>query len=115
MHLNNYLVLIIEIICLEYCSSRLLRWKMWNANATLLSPSDDKMFQTNSILREIYFMRKQQASLFKYKTYAHMSMITKMADSLEEVYDTFNILLESGKISFLIFYFLVFIFSNIKL
>ncbi|KAF7397958.1 hypothetical protein HZH68_009180 [Vespula germanica] len=82
---------------LEYCSSRILRWKMWKANATLLSPSDDKMFQTNTILREIYYMRKQQANLFKYKTYAHMSMITKMAGSLEEVYDTFNILLESAR------------------
>lgn len=82
---------------------------MWKANATLLSPSDDKMFQTNTILREIYYMRKQQANLFKYKTYAHMSMITKMAGSLEEVYDTFNILLESGK-SFLIFHLLFFIF-----
>ncbi|KAI4497021.1 hypothetical protein M0802_007767 [Mischocyttarus mexicanus] len=82
---------------LECCSNRSLRWKMWHSNATFLSPSDEKMFQTSSLLKEIYFMRKQQAKLFKYKSYAHMSMIKKITNNLEEVYNTFDILLNSAR------------------
>ncbi|KAK2577031.1 hypothetical protein KPH14_011990 [Odynerus spinipes] len=82
---------------LEYCSNRGLRWKMWETDATLLAPSDDKQFQTNIILGEVYFMHKQQAHVFGYKSYAHMSMETKMAKSLDDVYNTFDILLQSAR------------------
>ncbi|XP_043503833.1 probable cytosolic oligopeptidase A [Polistes fuscatus] len=82
---------------LEYCSSRALRWRMWRTNVVLLSPSDDKTFQTGGILREIYSMRKQQAALFKYESYTHMNMITKMTNNLEEVMNTFDVLLDSAR------------------
>ncbi|XP_015183761.1 PREDICTED: probable cytosolic oligopeptidase A [Polistes dominula] len=82
---------------LECCSSRTLRWKLWRINATLLSPLDDKIFHTGHILKEIYSMRKQQAALFKYKSYSHMNMITKMNNNLDEVYNTFDILLDSAR------------------
>lgn len=82
---------------LEYCSNRILRWKMWETDAALLSPSEDRMFQTNTILHEIYFLHKQKAQVFGYKSFAHMSMETKMAKSLDEVYGTFDILLQNAR------------------
>ncbi|XP_076243592.1 uncharacterized protein LOC143184898 isoform X2 [Calliopsis andreniformis] len=81
---------------MEYCPDRTLRWKVWDANVTRGSILHDKSVQTSTVLEEIRFERNKRAKLLGYKTYVDLSMETKMAGSLENVYQTLDSLLETA-------------------
>ncbi|XP_013794444.1 probable cytosolic oligopeptidase A [Limulus polyphemus] len=67
---------------MKFCSDRLLRWNIWNANVTLASATSQDV--NNSIeIEEIRSVRKEQAKLLGYNNFAQMSMETKMAGNVE--------------------------------
>ncbi|KZC14840.1 Oligopeptidase A, partial [Dufourea novaeangliae] len=82
---------------MEYCPDHSLRWKVWEADVTKGSVLQEKLLQTSTLLEEIREQRKKRAKVLGYKTYADLSMETKMAGSLENIYNTFDILLETAR------------------
>lgn len=82
---------------LEYCPDHNLRWNIWQADTRLCSGQNDKALETSVHLEEIRYLRRQQANLLGYNTYVDMSMETKMAGSLENVYKMLEKLLEVAK------------------
>ncbi|CAK9815319.1 Probable cytosolic oligopeptidase A [Anthophora plagiata] len=82
---------------MEYCPNRDLRWKVWREDVTKASVIHDKTVQTSSLLERIRQQRNQTANMLGYKTYADLSMQSKMAASVENVYNTFNILLATAR------------------
>ncbi|XP_015601630.1 probable cytosolic oligopeptidase A [Cephus cinctus] len=82
---------------LEYCPDRELRWKVWQENNLRSSLANDKLLQTSTPLEEIRYRRNDRAKLLGYKSYVHLSMETKMAGSLETVYNVLDTLLETAR------------------
>ncbi|XP_053678192.1 uncharacterized protein LOC128728589 [Anopheles nili] len=70
---------------LEYCGDRTHRWNLWQADTRKCSIHTDKSLENSSHLEAIRALRKRQAKLLGYETFAHMSMETKMAGSVETV------------------------------
>ncbi|XP_034946729.1 probable cytosolic oligopeptidase A [Chelonus insularis] len=82
---------------LELCPSRELRWNVWQANVGRCSMLSDSSIHTSSLLEDIRTYRIEQAKLLGYKSYSHMSMETKIAPSLENVYQVMNSLLKIAR------------------
>lgn len=83
---------------LEYCPERQLRWNVWQAATRLASQHGDKSELNNSVcLETIRRLRDDEAKLLGYPTYAHLSMETKMAGSLESVENMLSFLLKKAK------------------
>ncbi|XP_012281153.1 probable cytosolic oligopeptidase A [Orussus abietinus] len=82
---------------LEYCPDRDMRLNIWEANVTRSSLYNDSSLQTSTPLEEIRFMKTEQAQILGYKHYAHMSMETKMAGSLDVVYNFLDTLLATAR------------------
>ncbi|CAK9828731.1 Probable cytosolic oligopeptidase A [Anthophora retusa] len=82
---------------MEYCPNRDLRWKVWKADVTKASVLHDKAVQTSTLLERIRQQRNQAANILGYKTFADLSMQSKMAGSVENVYNTFNTLLATAR------------------
>ncbi|CAL7941023.1 unnamed protein product [Xylocopa violacea] len=83
---------------MEYCPDRALRLKVWEANVIKASVLyHDRSVHTSSLLEEIRARRIQQANILGYKTFVDLSMETKMAGSVENVYNTLNNLLATAR------------------
>ncbi|KAG6460645.1 probable cytosolic oligopeptidase A [Manduca sexta] len=82
---------------MEYCSDRELRWNAWQAHVQRCSNYVNKEIETGNNLDSIRRLRGEQAQILGYETFADMSMETKMAGSVENVYTIFDKLLESAR------------------
>lgn len=82
---------------MEYCPDSNIRWNMWQAMVNRCSGYNDKETTTSINMEEIRFFRRQQAKILGYKSYAEMSMETKMAGSIENVQNTLHKLLEYAR------------------
>ncbi|XP_066600510.1 uncharacterized protein [Prorops nasuta] len=80
----------------EYCSDRKIRYKVWDAGVTQNSTLKEHELQISTALEEIRHQRFEQAELCNFKTYADMSMKTKMAGSVDNVYKFLDTLLQSA-------------------
>lgn len=85
-------------INLEHCPDRSLRSKVWDADVTKVSVFQDKVPHTSTLVEEIRYKRTRQAKLLGYDKYTDLSMETKMAGNLQNVYHTLDTLLKIGKI-----------------
>ncbi|XP_078046938.1 uncharacterized protein LOC144475186 [Augochlora pura] len=82
---------------MEYCPDTSLRWRVWEADVTKVSILQERLLQNSTLLEEIRYQRTRRAQLVGYKTYADLSMETKMAGNVENVYRTLNTLLETAR------------------
>ena len=72
---------------LTYAENRALREKIYrayNTRASELGPDAGK-WDNAPVMEEILKLRKEKAQLLGFKTYAHLSLATKMAESPEQV------------------------------
>eukprot|EP00092_Neocalanus_flemingeri_P019582 GFUD01021214.1.p1 GENE.GFUD01021214.1~~GFUD01021214.1.p1 ORF type:complete len:771 (+),score=230.50 GFUD01021214.1:151-2463(+) len=70
---------------LEYCPDRRLRWNAYNAYTVRGSRSSDVYLNVAGHVKDIRQHRLDQALVLGYYNYAEMSMVTKMAASVENV------------------------------
>ncbi|KAK0163532.1 hypothetical protein PV327_007205 [Microctonus hyperodae] len=82
---------------LEYCPDRELRYITWHANATRGAIAGETLLRTSSELEDVRDYRMKQAKIFGYKSYAHMSMETKVAGNLDNVYSVMDNLLATAR------------------
>lgn len=82
---------------MQYCPDRDLRWNAWQAHVQRCSGYANKEIETATNLENIRRLRNEQASILGYETYADMSMETKMAGSVDNVYSVLDSLLESAR------------------
>ncbi|XP_038223482.1 probable cytosolic oligopeptidase A [Zerene cesonia] len=82
---------------MEYCPDPTLRWNAWQAHVQRCSGYGNKDFETSTNVQKIRGYRSDQAKMLGYDTYADMSMETKMAGSVENVYNCLDVLLESAR------------------
>lgn len=79
---------------MEYCPDSELRWNVWQAQVRRSSGYADKLLENSTHIEEIRFLRREQAKILGFKTYADISMETKMAGTVNNVKITLNKLLE---------------------
>nr|XP_033342606.1 probable cytosolic oligopeptidase A [Megalopta genalis]XP_033342607.1 probable cytosolic oligopeptidase A [Megalopta genalis]XP_033342608.1 probable cytosolic oligopeptidase A [Megalopta genalis] len=82
---------------MEYCPDNALRWRVWEADVTKASVLQDRFIQTSTLLEEIRHQRMRIAKLVGHKTYVDLSMETKMAKNVENVYHVLDTLLETAR------------------
>uniref|UniRef100_A0A0A9ZFU9 Oligopeptidase A n=3 Tax=Lygus hesperus TaxID=30085 RepID=A0A0A9ZFU9_LYGHE len=84
---------------LEYCPERNLRWNLWLAGRQVASQHMGlgNEYSNSVSLEKIRSLRRNIAKTLGYESFAHMSMETKMAGSLENVKKTLNDLLRTFK------------------
>lgn len=70
---------------MEYCEDRLERWNVWRAFNSRGS-RNDKILSCSLEIEEMRDLRNNQAKLLGYETFADMSMETKMANSIQNVF-----------------------------
>ncbi|PNF35222.1 putative cytosolic oligopeptidase A [Cryptotermes secundus] len=70
---------------LEYCPDRDMRWNVWQAYTRRASKYADPNLENSTHLEELRYLRRYQASLLGFESFAAMSMETKMAGSVEKV------------------------------
>lgn len=70
---------------LEYCPDRRLRWNAYNASTARGSPNSDVYLNVSGHVKDIRQHRLDQALVLGYYNYAELSMVTKMAASVENV------------------------------
>ncbi|XP_055385985.1 uncharacterized protein LOC129614989 [Condylostylus longicornis] len=78
---------------LKYCPDRIQRWNIWQADIRKCSQLAEKNFETSTHLEKIRGLRKRQAEVLGYKTFADMSMQTKMIKTVDNAKDLFAKLL----------------------
>jgi len=73
---------------LKYSENRELRKEIYMASTTIASDQSlgDKKFNNDLIMKKILKLRKKYANLLGYKTYADLSIATKMIKSKEKVF-----------------------------
>ncbi|KYM98497.1 Oligopeptidase A [Cyphomyrmex costatus] len=77
---------------MEYCPDRELRKAIWDADVTRCSNYQERSVQASGTLEELRSGRIEQAQRLGFKNYAEMSMETKMAGSLENLFNTLEVL-----------------------
>lgn len=82
---------------IEHCPDRALRCKVWETNVIKASVLHDKSVQTSTTLEDIRQKRNQEANMLGYKSFADLSMETKMAASVKNVYHVLNTLLATAR------------------
>lgn len=82
---------------LEYCPNHDLRWNVWQADTRKASGYNDKNLNNSVTLEEIRGFRQEQAKLLGFKTYADMSMETKMLGTVDAVEKMLGELLERAR------------------
>lgn len=82
---------------MEYCPDRMVRWNLWQALVSRGSGYGDRNIATGKNLEEIRGARQDIANTLGFKTFADMSMMTKMAGNVENVHSLINVLLEKAK------------------
>lgn len=80
-----------------YCPSRELRWNTWQAQMQRCSTYSHKELESGVHLEKIRALKQDQAKFLGYDSYVDMSMETKMAGSLENVNNVFNVLYENAR------------------
>ncbi|XP_012250703.2 probable cytosolic oligopeptidase A [Athalia rosae] len=81
----------------EYCPDSVLKQTVWKADVRRCAHFNDRFLETSTTLEHIRDYRKSKAEFLGYKSFAHMSMETKMAGSIENVYNFFDTILEIAK------------------
>lgn len=82
---------------LEYCPDRTQRWNLWQADTRKCSNHTDKALENSTHLEVIRGLRKRQAKLLGYESFAHMSMETKMVESIDYLRGTLAELLQYAR------------------
>ncbi|KAH1018599.1 hypothetical protein HUJ05_006337 [Dendroctonus ponderosae] len=82
---------------MQHCPNREIRWLLWKSNATRGSVVGEKELATSLHVEEIRFLRANIANYLGYKSYADMSMETKMAGSRSEVNRVLGLLLDRAR------------------
>lgn len=77
---------------MEYCPDRELRAAVWDADVIRCSTYQEWSVQASVTLEELRGRRIEQAKRLGYKHFAEMSMETKMAGNLENLYNTLETL-----------------------
>ncbi|KAG5324823.1 COPDA oligopeptidase, partial [Pseudoatta argentina] len=77
---------------MEYCPDRELRKAIWDADVIRCSNYQERSVQASVTLEELRSRRIEQAKRLGFKNYAEMSMETKMAGNLENLYNTLEVL-----------------------
>jgi oligopeptidase A len=72
---------------LQYADKRELREQLFRAYSTRASDLGAPEFDNSAIVRELLELRQEEASLLGLSSYAHLSLVPKMARSPEEVLD----------------------------
>jgi len=70
---------------MQYAKNRKLREDMYRAYATKASELSNKKLDNGPCINEILLLKQKLAYLLSYEDYAEMSLVTKMANSSEEV------------------------------
>ena len=70
---------------MQYADNRALRERMFHAYNTRASELGAAEFDNSSLLRELVELRHEEAALLGLPSYAHLSLLPKMAKSPEEV------------------------------
>lgn len=82
---------------LQYCPMRELRWNVWQASVRRCSNDGEKALNTSTHIEQLRSLRADQAKLLGFDSFAHMSMQTKMAGSVETVKAMIATLLLKGE------------------
>lgn len=82
---------------MEHCQDRKLRWNVWQANIIKASGFTERLLMTSVHIEEIRFLRKSQAKILGFPSFAEMSMKTKMAGSVENIQTMIGNLLASAR------------------
>ncbi|KAH0553580.1 probable cytosolic oligopeptidase A [Cotesia glomerata] len=82
---------------MQYCPDRDQRWNVWQALVSRGAQRGENTLRTSSTLEDIRDHKMEQAKLLGYKSFSHMSMETKMAGSLENIYRVMDNLLEIAR------------------
>lgn len=67
---------------MAHCSDRIQRWNVWQAYTRKASMFTERDIQNSTHIEEIRFFRREIADVLGYKSYADMSMETKMVGSV---------------------------------
>tara|TARA_B100000035_G_scaffold24868_1_gene19503 strand:- start:10256 stop:12187 length:1932 start_codon:yes stop_codon:yes gene_type:complete len=70
---------------MQYAKNRKLRKDMYRAYATKASDLSNKKLDNGPCINEILLLKKKLASLLSYENFAEMSLVSKMANSSDEV------------------------------
>jgi oligopeptidase A len=70
---------------MQYGTDRALRETLHRAYATRASELGDPALDNTAVMRELLELRREEAQLLGHPTYAHLSLVPKMADSPEQV------------------------------
>lgn len=89
-HADGYLLTLdppVVQAVLSYCDDRDLREELWRAYAYLASPLDTTKgkFDNTEVAQRIYELKTKKAKLLGYKNHAELSLVTKMAETPEQV------------------------------
>ncbi|CAK1544875.1 unnamed protein product [Leptosia nina] len=82
---------------MQYCPEQTLRWNTWQAHVQRCSGYSNKDLETSTHVEQIRKFRTQQANILGFETYADMSMETKMAGSVESIYNCLDTLRNSAR------------------
>ncbi len=72
---------------MQYGSDRALRELLYRAYVTRASELGDPALDNSAAMRELLQLRREEAQLLGMPSYAHLSLVPKMADSPEQVLD----------------------------
>lgn len=84
---------------LEYCPDQVLRFTVWEDYVKFISMEYDQWLQASINIEGIRINRNKYAQALGYKHYAEMSMETKMAENLDNVYNALNTVVEVGTLT----------------
>ena len=70
---------------MQYAEDRALREQLYGAWARRASELGDARFDNSAVMREIVLLRQEEAGLLGHPSYAHLSLVPKMARTPEEV------------------------------
>ena len=70
-----------------HASDRELRRALYTAHATLASELGDPGFDNSATMREMLELRREAAALLGHASYAHLSLVPKMAESPAQVFE----------------------------
>lgn len=70
---------------MQFGHNRTLRERLYRAYVTRASDQGDPKFDNSALIREILALRQEEARLLGYQNFAEVSVVTKMADSPQQV------------------------------
>lgn len=70
---------------MDYCANRALRETVYRARATRASELGPAELDNTAVMRELLALRQEEAALLGQPSYAHLSLVPKMAKSPDEV------------------------------